>query len=836
MQRKLLESILNRPDGIAPAAQYLGQLLEHAPIGVVVLDGAGAVVGWNVRAGAIFEASAPDVVGRPLANLFPFTERPTWHALPDGAGGPAAGTLNEVIERRRADGTPQFVEAITSALPVPSGDAGVLVLVQDVTDRVAAEREREGARRQLAFLADASVRLASSLDVASTLATLARLVVPAQADWCAIDVRDTDGRIRSVVAAQLDAQAPDAFRTWDTWPWTESFEAGAAARVLRTGHAELHASVDDHALAADVTRLREFGVDGPASLLLVPLVARGRTLGVMSLATVTGGRRYGDSDLALADDFARRAALAVDNARLYREVHDAEARFRSLVEGLGAILWEADVPGLGLTFVSPRAAVVFGHPLQRWLGEPKFRFDLVHPDDRAMVVARYRDTLLRGDTDLEYRAITAAGDTIWVHDFIYVIRDDQHRARRLLGLTLDVTQRKRLDAEHAALQAREQEARAAAEASRAKDEFMAVLSHELRTPLNAILGWTRLLRDPRQPAVGDRALAAIERNAQAQVHLVDDLLDMSRIVSGKLELSVRVVDAARLMDAAIDAVRPSIDARGLRLETVVDGAPALVSGDPDRLQQVFWNVLANAVKFTPSHGRIDVRVTRQDDEVDVRVSDTGQGIPPDVLPYVFEPFRQADSTPARRHGGLGLGLALVRHFVELHGGRVAADSAGENHGSTITIRLPAAAAPPAVTTDERPLAAVAGPAPLSGLRVLVVDDQIDSLDLFAAILSGAGAEVIAVESVAKAFAALGPDGFDVVISDLTMPGEDGYALVRRLRQQVSARHLPAIALTASARSEDRTRSLAAGFDQHLSKPVDPAVLVRVVAEAARRAA
>jgi signal transduction histidine kinase/DNA-binding response OmpR family regulator len=400
--------------------------------------------------------------------------------------------------------------------------------------------------------------------------------------------------------------------------------------------------------------------------------------------------------------------------------------------------------------------------------------------------------------------------------------------------------------DNARLLEKEQRARAAAEAaSRAKDEFLAVLSHELRTPLNAVYGWARILRSGEvEGEAATRALDVIMRNANAQVQLIDDMLDVSRIVTGKMRLDVRPVDLGAVVEAALDAVRPAAEAKGLRLQAVLDPRAVGITGDPDRLQQVVWNLLINAVKFTPRGGRVQVQLQRVNSHVEIVVSDTGQGIAPEVLPHVFERFHQADSTTTRRHTGLGLGLALVRHLVELHGGTVAASSEGNGRGSVFTVRLPVAIAR---SDDDTPLSgarvhptAAAGafaPGPsLRGLRVLVVDDDRDGLELIATILTTSGAEVRACASAADGLEAIQAWRPDVLLSDIEMPREDGYTLIRRVRglESAAVARTPAVALTAYGRVEDRLRTLSAGFNMHVPKPVDPAELVTVVASLAGR--
>ncbi|HKQ64343.1 MAG TPA: ATP-binding protein [Methylomirabilota bacterium] len=391
----------------------------------------------------------------------------------------------------------------------------------------------------------------------------------------------------------------------------------------------------------------------------------------------------------------------------------------------------------------------------------------------------------------------------------------------------------------------EQRARTAAEAaSRAKDEFLAVLSHELRTPLNAVYGWAHLLRSGGlEGDAAARALDVIMRNANAQVQLIDDMLDVSRIVTGKMRLDVRSVDLKAVVEAAIDVVRPAADAKDLRLQTILDSQALGITGDPGRLQQVVWNLLINAVKFTPRGGRIQVHLQRTDSHAEISVSDTGQGIAADVLPHVFERFQQGDSSSTRQHTGLGLGLALVRHLVELHGGSVEASSPGLGLGATFTVRLPIAIAR-AVERDAKPARERAHPtvgaAPpataLRGVRVLVVDDDRDGLELVAAMLMTSGADVRACSSVVEGLKAMQTWEPDVLISDIEMPGEDGYSFIRRVRGlEGPLARTPAVALTAYGRGEDRLRTLAAGYSMHVPKPVDPVELAVIVANLAGRA-
>jgi signal transduction histidine kinase/ActR/RegA family two-component response regulator len=384
---------------------------------------------------------------------------------------------------------------------------------------------------------------------------------------------------------------------------------------------------------------------------------------------------------------------------------------------------------------------------------------------------------------------------------------------------------------------REREARLEAErANRLKDEFLATLSHELRTPLNSIVGWAHVLRSGRTDAeTVERASEVISRNAAMQTQLIADILDVSRIVTGQLRVDRRTVDLATVLEAALDTLQPAAEAKQIRLERLVDPATGTVTGDGQRLQQVFWNLLSNAIKFTPAGGRVQVRLEPSASEAHIVVSDDGPGIAADFLPYVFDRFRQADSSSSRSHSGLGLGLAIVRHLVELHGGTVTAANASSGTGAVFTVRLPGRAA--AEEVARLTAGTTAAPPSLAGIRVLVVDDSADARELVSELLRRGGAEVVLAASAADGLDALLRHRPDVVLADIEMPGEDGFSFIRQLRQHAAQTGgaTPAIAITAYAASHDRVKTLMAGFDLHLSKPLPPLELTAAVARLARRA-
>jgi signal transduction histidine kinase/CheY-like chemotaxis protein len=443
--------------------------------------------------------------------------------------------------------------------------------------------------------------------------------------------------------------------------------------------------------------------------------------------------------------------------------------------------------------------------------------------------------------------ITVVERPVRISTFLSVVRAALRSRDRQYQVRGHLRRMEIVEAERTVLLESERSARSEAERSvRMKDEFLATLSHEIRTPLNAIMGWTHILRmGPQSEEDLAKGLEIIDRNAQAQSQIVSDLLDMNRIVNGKVRLDLRPVQLAPIVQAAIDTVTPAAESRAVRLHSILDPSATPVSGDPERLQQVFWNLLSNAVKFTPKGGKVQVTLERVHSHWQVSVIDTGEGIDPDFLPHVFDRFRQADGSTTRRHGGLGLGLAIVKQLVELHGGTVSATSPGPRMGSTFTVSLPISSlkptspAEPAHRRSNGAASAIAatGHEDIEGVRVLVVDDEPDSRDVVRRLLESRKACVKAAANAHEAIALLEEWRPDVLISDIGMPEEDGYSLVKRVRALApeSGGHTAAIALTAYARAEDRAHALKAGFQYHLSKPVQATELVALVARAAKKA-
>jgi PAS domain S-box-containing protein len=576
-------------------------------------------------------------------------------AVPLTIGGHGTGTL--VFYYR----TPhQFDEVEVQTARALGNLAAAAITSAELFEAQRRSREQaERANRQTAFLAEASAALGSSLDYEETLRTVAQLAVPQIADWCAVDVVDEHGEVQRLAVSHIDsAQASTA--------------GSAVADVIGFGTALMRPNV-----------------------IVVPLTAHRRTFGALTFVYADSARTYSDVDFRFAHDMAYRAALAVENARAYRQVQAA---------------------------------------------------------------------------------------------------------------------------------------------NRAKDEFLATLSHELRTPLNAVLGWARMLRGG---AVSQekmaRAFEVVERNALAQLDLVEDLLDLSRVITGKFRLDVQPVSLTATINAAVEAIQPAAAAKGITVKVDAGSDESLISGDEARLQQVIWNLLSNAIKFTLRGGRVTVTLRRQESQFEIEVSDTGEGIEPAVLPYVFDRFRQGDSGTTRTHQGLGLGLAIVRHIVELHGGRVDVASPGKGQGATFMISLPFVqpvriaalkSGRDVVIPARRPYTAA-----LSGVRALVVDDDGDTRELLAEVLRSRGVVVTAVSSVEEGLAALDREVPDILLSDIAMPDRDGFDLIRRVRERPADRggHVPAVAITAYARPEDTERSLASGYQMHVTKPVDMDELIATVA-------
>jgi PAS domain S-box-containing protein len=484
---------------------------------------------------------------------------------------------------------------------------------------------------------------------------------------------------------------------------------------------------------------------------------------------------------------------------------------------------------------------LYGYTAHEAIGKPLTMLTLTK--DLEEVLSNV-DKVKHGEAVEPFETVRVQKDGQRIHLAVVMspVKDAAGRVFSISTIARDITGRKRAEAEKEQLYAREHVVRLEAEAAnQLKDEFLATLSHELRTPLTSIVGWAELLGSSRlDPVASLHSIEVIRRNARMQVQMVDDLLDVSRIITGKLRLNVQPVDLGISIIAAVDGLRLAAEAREIRLQLQLDSPAGQVSGDPDRLQQVAWNLVSNAIKFTPKGGCVMVRLERVESHIEITVSDTGKGIAPEFLPHVFDRFRQADATSTRAFGGLGLGLAIVRQLVELHGGTVRVESAGVGQGASFTVNLPLAAVRGATgeLEDVRPQTAALSEfeftSQLEGVRVLVVDDEADTCELLQIILEGCGAVVKTASSAAAALEAVAEEVFDVLISDIGMPDEDGYSLIAKVRALGKERggKVPAAALTAYAGEENRIRVLQSGFQIHVPKPISPSELVAVVANLA----
>ena len=499
-----------------------------------------------------------------------------------------------------------------------------------------------------------------------------------------------------------------------------------------------------------------------------------------------------------------------------------------------------------LTSWNKAAENIFGYTASEAVGQPVLMLIPEHlRQEEKMILSKIRN----GERVEHYQTVRRRKDgrLIDVSLTVSPIMDDSGKVIGASKILRDITQQKKIEAEREQalrerdeLLKREQEAREQAEtASRSKDEFLGLLSHELRTPLNAILGWTRLLSTRALDEVAaTQALETIDRNAKLQARLIEDMLDVSRIISGKLRLDAQPVDLTSVINAAVETLRPAAEAKSIRMYTTLDFGTGSVLGDPVRLQQIVWNLVSNAVKFVPRQGSVRVSLRRVNSHVELSVSDTGPGIDPDFLPFVFDRFRQGNSSADKRYSGLGLGLSIVRHLVELHGGTVEAANA-EDGGAMFTIHLPVMAITRSVAQMKASVEAdfatnghltFDSPPDLAGVKVLAVDDEPDARMLLNAMFKQCGATVETCGSAAEAIRMLEVFEPDVLVSDIGMPGEDGYSLIKRIREAEKATggRLPAVALTAFARTEDRFAALSAGFNMHVPKPVEPAELALVI--------
>ncbi|MCC5613888.1 PAS domain S-box protein [Nostoc sp. CHAB 5836] len=780
------------------------------------------------------------------------------------------------LEKRyiRKDGSIVWVNLTSSAVWDAKGvPKYALGIIEDISERKQVETTQN-------FLVEASTLLAASLDYEIALKNVANLAVPTLADWCIVDVFQPDWSSKQIAIAIAD---PTKQNTLDEIRrrYRPKTRTKQLVRQLKLGISAFYSELSNSNLlemAEDDEHLQLLQSLGIRSLMVIPVRSRGQLFGAISFFTAESGRHYQQIDLALAEDIARRAAIAIDNARLYQETQQAkQAAERSvnrtvLLQRITAALSEALTPqqvadvvvnqgisaleGTGGSVVlldqlgsDLKIVQAIGYPqslIDTWasfpitgsnqIAETVRTGQPIFVENLAAMIARYPSladiVTLTGNNAWASIPLIAEGKVIGALGLSFTnvqIFNEEDR-----GFMLTLGQQCGQAIARAQLYEAEKIARAQAEtANRIKDEFLAVLSHELRTPLNPILGWAKLLRTRKfDEATKIRALETIERNAKLQTQLIGDLLDVSRILQGKVRLNLYAVDLKVAIAAALETVRLAAEAKSIQIQTVLSNDIGKVLGDSDRLQQVMWNLLSNAVKFTPTEGLVEVRLQQVGLDAQIQVVDTGKGINPEFLPYVFDYFRQADAKTTRVFGGLGLGLAIVRHLVELHGGTVQAESLGEGQGATFTVSLPllknselrissGEASQPELSNDDTLLA---------GVQILLVDDQADVREFFSFALEQYGATVTTVESAAEALETLAQSKPDILLSDIGMPLMDGYMLVREVRKLPPEQggQIPAIALTAYAGEMNYNQAMAAGFQKHLPKPVDPVDLATAI--------
>jgi PAS domain S-box-containing protein len=524
---------------------------------------------------------------------------------------------------------------------------------------------------------------------------------------------------------------------------------------------------------------------------------------------------------------ASKIARDISDRKRLQEAQQAKLYLGSLIESADDAIISKTLDGI-VTSWNRGAERIFGYAAEEMIGTPiTILIPADHPNEEPEIIARLR----RGERIEHYETqrVRKDGTLVYISLMVSPIIDEKGRIIGASKIARDISDRKRVEE-------REREAlRQAEAASRAKDEFLATVSHELRTPLTAILGWVKMLTTGTLDANATRkALEVIDRNVKAQTQLIEDLLDVSRIISGKLRIEVKPLDPSAVISAAVDVIKPAADAKHIRVQTVCDAAAGPIAADFHRLQQIVWNLLSNAVKFTPQGGSVRIELSRGRSQVLISVTDSGIGIRKDFLPFVFNRFSQADSSITRSHGGLGMGLAITRSLVELHGGTIGVSSPGEGQGSTFVVALPVSAM--SKRPVEQPVFGVdmRGPKELRGVKILVVDDEVDACEMLQFLFQQSGAEVEVATSAEKALEVIDQFSPDVLVSDIGMPDVDGYELIRRIRRSGRNTSLPAVALTALTRIEDRMQALAAGYQMHVAKPVEPVELLAVVSSLAGR--
>jgi PAS domain S-box-containing protein len=813
------------PRPLDDAAARLAAIVDSSDDAIIGLDLNGMITSWNPAAQRIFGYSAAEAVGQSIRLIVPAH----LHASEDDVlGRVARGEIVQHFEtqRRRRDGALVPISLTVSPIRTPSGEIiGASKIARDISGRHRAER----AGRRLAAIVESSDDAIVSKDLNGVVTS-----------WNRAAARMFGYSAAEILGHSIRILIP---------PERQAEEDHVLAQIRRGEQV-------DH---FETVRRRKDGTLVPISLTVSPIRdENGAVIGASKIARDISDRERADAErahlLAIAQEqvaitkklnqVGAVVAAALDRNAVLHAVTDAATEVTNAE--FGAFFYNAADPESGDNYLlytlsgapreafdkfpPPRATAIFGPTFR---GEGIVRLADVTTDPRYGQSAPYfgmppGHLPVRSYLAVPVKARSGAvlGGLFFGHSAAGIFTE-QHEQ-----LVAGIASWASVALENARLYVGVQEV------SRLKDEFVATLSHELRTPLNAILGYARMMRSGLITGEKQvRAIETIERNATSLTQIVEDVLDVSRIIAGKIRLNVQPVDLAAVIREALDAVMPAAEAKGVRIETIVEPGAAPISGDPERIQQVIWNLVSNAVKFTGRGGNVQVRVARVSSHVEVAVSDTGIGIPREFLPYIFERFRQADSGTTRERGGLGLGLAIARHLIEMHGGTIHASSAGEGQGATLRVTLPLMIVRPDVQAEERAhpqMRSAEGRISIPNLqdvRVLAVDDDRDALRLVREILEAAGAQVFTAESAAEALEAIDAARPDVLVADLGMPRMDGFELIDRIRRRSdpAIQDVPAAALTAYARSEDRAKALRSGFQIHLSKPIDPGELMEAIA-------
>ena len=820
--------------GAEQAISFLASIVESTDDAVIGKTLDGTILSWNGGAERLYGYTSAEMIGRPTSTL-----------IPPGRGDELSRILEHLkegkridhyeTERVRKDG--QLISVALTLSPIKDSAGGIVgasAIEADITERKGDER-----------------RLAGSLAITHILAespALSNVMTRVLQTIC----ESWGWELGAMWAPDAGA---DELRCHEVWrkPSAESgsFEStcyehrfssgvGLPGRVWKSLKP---AWIPDVAKDDNFPRAPFAVAERLHAAFAFPILSGDKPLGVIEFFS-REIRQPNDALLATVAGIGSQIGQFLERKRAEEALRQSEEQLRLALEAADMGAWDYDIRTGAVKWTSSLEVIhgltpgSFGGTFDDYLSD-------IHPEDREYVIKSLTHSIEKGaGHEIEYRIVLPDGAIRWVEGKGEVLRDETGKAVRLTGVCTDVSERKRAEHEREQLLGREQEARAEAEAAnRAKDEFLALVSHELRTPLNSIAGWIDILlanpeRDDAQLA---RALDVINRNAGLQARIIEDILDVSRIVTGKLLLDVRPVELPGIIQAAIAAVQLKADEKQVRLRQVLDRSTDPVSGDPQRLQQVVWNLLSNAIKFTPAGGEVEIGLEQIGGNATITVSDTGDGIRPEFLPRIFDRFSQADSSSTRTFGGLGLGLAIVQHLVELHGGTVTAFSAGEKQGAVFTVTLPCEPARmdsylahDILTEDDRDPRT--DPAVnLAGLRVLIVDDDADSREVLSALLALRAAEVKSAASVHEALEALTNWKPHVLVSDIGMPGQDGYDLIREVRSRGANEggQIPAIALTGYAAVQDGELAKSAGYQSHLPKPVEPLLLVKVIASLGR---